>query len=99
MEERNQAISETAKQILEEANEAAAKSRKKARITTVPSMLRPSPTRRRQRSATEIESNSIEDWTKRTQDIWDSLQDIRNKLRETNPNLEAIQEDMANMIT
>ena len=77
MEERNQAINETAKQILEEANEAAAKSRKKACITTVPSMLGPSPTRRRQRSAIDVESNSVEDWAKRTQVIWESQKQAR----------------------
>ena len=62
------------------------------------SSLKTSPPRRRKISATELESNSIEYWTGRAKDIWDSLQDIRNELRQTNPDLEAIQEDMVHMM-
>ena len=90
VENRNQAIYEVAKQTLEEDNKAAAKSMKKACINMVFSTLETSPPRRRERSATEEESNSIDYWMAGTQDIWDSLQDIRKELREANPNLKTI---------
>ena len=98
VEDSNQVINEVTRQILEEANGAAAKSMKEARINTVFSTLVTSPPKRRQRSATTQESNSIDYWIERTQDIWDSLQDIRKELRDADPPLKDIQEDMTNIM-
>ena len=53
MEERNQAINETTKQILAEAHEAAAISMETAGINTVPSSFETSPTRIRKRHTIE----------------------------------------------